>query len=89
MYPPDVLAIKGKYAAVEARDALITAIVGVFCFGFILGILAIRKANGALETMNIYEVAPEKRGLAKAAKVLGIVDIILWAFALIARFALK
>jgi hypothetical protein len=86
MYPPDLLAAKAKLVADETRTALILSIVGLFCAGFILGFLAFRKANDALETIAIYEVAPEKKSIALTAKVLGIIDIVGWAFALVARF---
>ena len=89
MYGPDVLAAKAASVASDARNALILAIVGLFCFGFILGILAYRKANEALETIAIYEVAQDKKGIATVAKVLGILDVVFWALALIARFALR
>jgi hypothetical protein len=62
--------------------------VGLFCFGFILGFLAFRKANDVLETIAIYEVAQDKKSIAMTAKVLGIIDIVGWAIALMARFAL-
>ena len=88
MYPPDVLEAKAKEAADEAKQALIMSIVGIFCFGFILGFLAFRKANSAIATIDLYDVAQDKRGMAMAAKVIGIVDIVLWALGLIARFAL-
>ena len=86
MYPPDVLEAKAKEAADDAKQALIMSIVGIFCFGFILGFLAFRKASNAIEIIDLYNVALEKRGIAMAAKVLGIVDIVLWALALVARF---
>jgi hypothetical protein len=89
MYPPDVLAQKAAAAASEAKTALILSIVGIFCFGFIFGYLAFRKANEAIETIDIYEVAQEKRGLAVAAKIIGIIDIALWVLGLVARFALR
>lgn len=89
MYPPDVLAAKAAAVASDAKNALIMSIVGLFCFGFIFGILAYRKANEALETIAIYEVAQEKRGIAMTAKILGIIDIVCWALALVARFALR
>lgn len=74
----------------EQRVVLIVMLVLVaLCFGFIFGILAFRKANEALETISIYEVAQEKRGLAQAAKILGIIDIIFWVLALVARIALR
>jgi hypothetical protein len=86
MYPPDMLAQKAAAAASEAKNALIFAILGIFCFGFIFGFLAYRKANEALETIDIYQVAYEKRGLATAAKIIGIIDIVLWALGLVLRF---
>ena len=75
--------------AKDARNALIFGIIGIFCFGFIFGFLAIRKANEALENINLYQVAQDKRGLAIAGKVLGIIDIVLWILGLILRFALR
>ena len=87
-YSPEVLAQKTAYVAAEARTALILSIVGLFCFGFILGILAFRKANDVLETIAIYEVGQDKKGIATTAKVLGIIDIVGWTIALVARFAL-
>lgn len=89
MYSREVLAAKAAEAASDAKNALIMSIIGVFCFGFILGILAYRKAESALETIAIYEVAQEKKSMATAAKIIGILDIILWVLGLIARFALS
>src|SRR5689334_21918028 len=77
-YSPNVLAQKTEEAGRDARNALIMSIIGLFCFGFILGYLGMQKANQAIETIDTYEVAKDKRGLATAAKVLGIVDIVLW-----------
>jgi len=89
MYPPNVLAAKAAAVASDAKNALILSIVGLFCFGFIFGYLAFRKANEALETIAIYEVAQDKRSLAMTAKILGILDIVAWIVGLIARFALS
>jgi hypothetical protein len=86
MYPPDVMASKAAAVASDARNALIFGIVGIFCFGFIFGYLAFRKANEALETIQIYEVAQDKKGLAMTGKILGIIDICLWVVGLILRF---
>ena len=88
IYPPDMLASKAAYVASEAKTALILSIVGIFCFGFIFGYLAIRKANDALETIQIYNVAHEKKGLAMTAKILAIVDIVFWILGIIARFTI-
>ena len=88
MYSPDVLAAKEKEAADEAKQALIMSLVGIVCFGLILGIFAFRKANKAISIIDTYQVAQDKRGMATVAKVLGIVDIIGWIVMIIARFAL-
>lgn len=87
MYPPNVLEAKAKEASDDARNALIMAVIGVFCFGFILGFLAFRKANNALDIIKQYEVAQDKYTLAMVAKVLGIIDIVGWAIGLVLRFA--
>jgi len=42
-----------------------------------------------LETIHIYQVAQDKRGLAMTAKILSIIDIVLWAAGLVLRFALR
>ena len=85
MYPPNVLESKAAEVRDDSRNALILGIIGLICFGFILGYLAIRKANAALETIAIYEVAQERRAVAITAKVLGFVDIIGWVVVLILR----
>lgn len=89
MYSQEVLAAKAAAVASDAKNALIMSIIGLFCFGFILGILAFRKANEALETIATYQVAQEKRSIAMAAKILGIVDIVAWVLVIIARIALR
>src|SRR6478672_7521909 len=89
LYSPETLAAKAASAASDAKNALIMAIVGIFCFGFIFGFLAYRKANEAIETIDIYQVAHEKRGLATAAKIIGIIDIGFWLVGLVLRFALR
>jgi hypothetical protein len=86
LYPPDVMARQATYAASEAKTALVLSILGIFCAGFIFGLIAYRKANTAIETMNIYGVAEEKRGMATTARVLSIIDIVLWGAALVLRF---
>ena len=86
LYPPEVLAGKAAYVAAEVKTALILSIVGIFCAGFIFGYLALRRANEVLETIQIYEVAQDKKGLAMTAKILAIIDIVLWIVGLILRF---
>ena len=89
LYPPHVLESKAKEARSDAKNALILSIVGLFCFGFILGIIAYKKADSAIETIDIYEVAKDTRGLAVGAKVLAIFDIVAWVIALVARIFLS
>ena len=89
LYSPETARLKAAEVASDAKNALILAIFGLFCFGFILGFLAYRKANSALETIDIYQVAQDKRGLAMTAKVLGIIDIVGWVIALFARILLR
>ena len=89
MYPPDVLAAKATAIGKDARDALIMSIVGLFCLGFILGFLAFRKANSALNDIKTYQVADDKRSMLMVAKVLGIIDIIAWGIGLVARIMLR
>jgi hypothetical protein len=52
------------------------AIGGLFCFGIILGPLAYRKAMGL------------RGGMATAARVIAVVDILLWTAGIIFRLAL-
>jgi hypothetical protein len=88
LYPPDVLEAKAREARSDAKSAIILSIVGLFCFGFIFGFIAYKKADNAIEIIDIYEVARDTRSLALAAKVLSIFDIIGWVIALIVRLFL-
>lgn len=85
LYPPYVLESKAKEARSDAKTALILGIVGLFCFGFIFGIIAYKKADNAISNIDIYEVAKDSRSLAIGAKVLAIFDIVGWVIALIVR----
>ena len=89
LYPPHVLESKAQEAKSDAKNALILSIVGLFCFGFIFGIIAYKKAANALELMDIYEVAKDSRSLAQGARILAIVDIIGWVVVLLARIFLS
>jgi len=68
----------------EAKDALIMAIVGLFCFGVILGPLAIAKA---VKAKNMMRLNPRLTGSgqASAALVLGIVALVFWVLGIIYR----
>ena len=89
LYPPHVLQSKAQEAKSDAKTALILSIVGLFCFGFIFGIIAYKKAANAIEIMDIYEVAKDSRSLAQGARILAIVDIVGWVIALLARIFLS
>jgi len=89
LYPPHVLQAKAQEAKSDAKNALILSIVGLFCFGFIFGIIAYKKATNAIEIIDIYEVARDSRSLAVGARILAIVDIIGWVIALVARVVLR
>lgn len=60
----------------EGRNALLMAIAGLFCFGIILGPLAYRKAMGL------------SGGMAMAARIIAVIDILLWTVGILFRFAL-
>ncbi len=66
----------------DANDALIYSIIGFFCFGVVLGPIAISKANKAL---NLIKSDPgyTGKGKAQAGLIIGIIDIVFWVFGLI------
>jgi uncharacterized Tic20 family protein len=70
----------------DATKALRYAIIGIFCFGMILGPMAI---SSALKAKKNIERDPrfDGAGKATAAFVIGIVSLVLWVLGLIARFA--
>ncbi len=59
----------------DGRNALLMAIGGLFCFGIILGPLAYKKAMGL------------PGGMAAAARIIAVIDIVLWTVGLIFRLA--
>ncbi len=84
-YGPQVQIDPGECAL--ARQALIYSIVGLFCFGIVLGPLAISKAKSA---KMIIAGTPGMRGegMAQAALIIGSIDVGLWVLGIVARFAL-
>ncbi len=70
-----------------AKQALMYAVIGLFCFGIVLGPMAVSKARSA---KMILAGNPGMRGegMATAALIIGIVDIAFWVVGLCARFAL-
>jgi len=65
-------------SSVVARDALIYAIVGMFCCQIVLGPYAIIRAGRAKEMMNLYPEGISGRGIATAAQVIGAIDLVLF-----------
>ncbi len=70
----------------EANEALIMSIIGLFCFGIILGPIAISKGTKAL---NIIKGDPGYTGKGKATAgiVIGIIDLVGWLLGIIIRFS--
>ena len=68
----------------EAGEALKYALFGIFCFGIILGPVAISKARKA---KRMIEADPHLTGIGKAnaAIWIGAVVLVLWALGIIAR----
>lgn len=58
----------------EATQALIYAVIGIFCCGIVFGILAIIKSNEAKRRIRRYGLSGE--GMATAAYTIGIIDIV-------------
>lgn len=83
---PPVLESRGMKPCAEANEALRYAIIGIFCFGIILGPIAISKGNAA---KRLIEADPELTGTGKAnaAIAIGIITILLWILGIISRAA--
>lgn len=90
-YSPEVLAEKEKEASDDAKQALTMSLLGLVlvCVGFILAVIAFRKASSAIQTMDEYGVAQEKRGMAQAAKVISIIDVVVWLTVIGVQIALR
>jgi len=69
----------------EAGAALKYAIIGLFCFGIILGPIAISKA---LQAKKMIDADPTLGGSGKATAALwiGTIALILWGFGFLSRF---
>jgi hypothetical protein len=68
----------------EASDALKYAIFGLFCFGIILGPIAISKARKAKETINA-DPKLAGSGKATAAIIIGSLSLIIWLLNILQR----
>jgi hypothetical protein len=89
-----VMALKGQPLVVEeatvpckeANEALIYAIVGLFCFGIILEPVALSKAAKAKKMI---QLNPSLQGSGKvtAATIIAAIGLVLWIIGLISRFS--
>jgi hypothetical protein len=68
----------------KARNALIAGIVGLFLFGFILGIVAITQARSAKEMIRS-DYRLHGMGVATAAEVVGWIALVGWVIAICTR----
>ena len=73
-----------RFPCTEAGEALKYAIVGIFCFGFILGPVAIFKALKA-RRMIAEDPHLDGSGKATAALIIGSLVILLWILGILAR----
>jgi hypothetical protein len=70
-----------------ARDALATAIFGIFCCQIICGPYAVKRANDAQQEIDMYPSYLQGEGLATAAKIIGIIDIVLFVIGFFLRMS--
>ena len=74
---------------VKASEIMTMAILGFFCFGFILGPIAWVRANKAMEMLNQYPGADQsKRGTLNTARIIAIIVTVLSIVGTIARIAM-
>jgi hypothetical protein len=76
--------VEPKECPKEAKDALTYSLVGIFCFGFILGPIAIAKGFKALKIIKSEPGCPGK-GKAQAGIIIGVLEILLYVAGFIAR----
>jgi len=70
----------------DASSALTFALIGIFCFGIILGPIAIFKGIKAVNTIN-FDPRYKGKGRAIAAIVIGSFVVLLWIFWVIGKLA--
>ncbi len=78
--------VQPKECPKEAKDALTYSLVGILCFGFILGPIAIAKGFKALKIIKSEPGCPGK-GKAQAGIIIGVLEILLYLAGFIARFS--
>jgi hypothetical protein len=83
-FDPRVLADKAEFVNKNASKALVFSIFG-FLFCGLLNFYGFGLASSVIETVDYYNVARDKRGIAVAAKVIAVVGIVLWILGIIVR----
>ena len=73
--------------AKQANAALLWGIIGLFCFGFVLGPAAIIRGNMAKSRIAQHNVGHEHATKATIGQVIGGVAVGLWILAFIVRLA--
>lgn len=66
-----------KQTSPEAKEAFKFAIIGLFCFGFVFGPLAIIRGTAAKKTIALNPTL-EGEGLATAAQIIGGIEVLLY-----------
>jgi hypothetical protein len=77
---------EGTISCKEASEALTYSIVALFCFGFVIGPIAISKAAKA-KKMIALNPRLTGSGKATAATVIGVVAVVFWVLSLVSRLA--
>jgi len=76
------IVFQDKKEVPEARTALKWAVAGLFFCGFMLGCVAIVKAEHALNTATLHPGEYASSQTASVAMTLGAIDVVVWAFGL-------
>jgi hypothetical protein len=79
-----VLERQGTVPCKEANEALQYAIIGIFCFGMVLGPMAISKGNAAKRIIGS-DPALTGIGKANAAVILGWVVFVFWILGFLSK----
>ena len=69
----------------QANAALLWGIVGIFCFGFVLGPAAIIRGGLAKSRIAQHNVGHDQAGKATAGQALGALALVLWLAAIAFR----
>lgn len=84
--PPVIVDESKEEPCEEAAQAIKYALLGLFCFGFILGPVAIAKG---MEAKKRFKEDPNLTGEGKAtaAIIVGVIDFVFWILGLILKFS--